>query len=292
MRMFASIRVNRLFFSVFAAAAVAAFAAMCCTAAAVSVQDLQNKQGVKLPIIMYHSMLKEQKRLGKYVVSPDTFENDVRYLQKKGYTSITVQDLIDYVYEKKPLPKKPVMLTFDDGYYNNYAYAFPIIKKYGVKIVISPIGYYTDLFSDGDADHPNYSHLTWSEILEMKNSGLVEFQNHSYNLHASKRRIGATKLKKESTASYEAVLQLDVGKMQDEMFEKTGYRPTAFVYPYGAVSRESIPILKKMGFLATMTCQEKTNVVTPDPECLYGLGRYLRPSRISSGAYFHKIGAD
>ncbi len=286
--MFVSFRVNRAVLAVCAVAA-ASLAVFCASNASAAHTDIP-ADGVRLPVIMYHSMLKEQKRLGKYVVSPDTFESDLRYLQTNGYRTVTVQDVIDYVHTQKPLPEKPVMLTFDDGYYNNYTYAYPLAKKYGAKLVIAPIGYYTDLFSRQDADHPNYSHLTWEEISEMMSSGLVEFQNHSYNLHGTCGRLGAQKRRWESTAAYAALLRSDVGKMQMEMKENTGYLPIAFVYPYGASSKESDSILKQMGFQATFLCTEKINIITKDPECLYSLGRFLRPSGISSGAYFRKIG--
>lgn len=286
--MFVSFRVNRVVVALcaIAAASLAILSASNVSAAHTDVPS----DGVKLPIIMYHSMLKEQKRLGKYVVSPDTFESDLRYLQANGYCSVTVQDLIDYVHTQKPLPEKPVMLTFDDGYYNNYTYAYPLAKKYGTKLVIAPVGYYTDLFSKQDADHPNYSYLTWGEISEMMSSGLVEFQNHSYNLHGTCGRLGVQKRWWESSTAYAALLQSDVGKMQAEMKENTGYLPIAFVYPYGASSKESDLILKQMGFQATFLCTEKINVITKDPECLYSLGRFLRPSGISSEVYFRKIG--
>ena len=286
--MFATFRINRAV--LFICAAVIMSAAVFQVVNASAVHTAVPADGVRLPIIMYHSMLKEQKRLGKYVVSPVTFEGDLQYLREHGYRTVTVQDLADYVHTRRPLPEKPVMLTFDDGYYNNYTYAYPLAKKYGAKLVIAPVGYYTDLFSQQDADHPNYSHLTWGEISEMMSSGLVEFQNHSYNLHGTAGRLGAKKLRWESQEAYTALLWNDVGKMQKEMKENTGYSPIAFVYPYGASSKESDPILKQMGFQATFLCTEKINIITKDPTCLYSLGRFLRPSGICSRTYFQKIG--
>lgn len=291
MLMFVCFRAGRFLLSLLIAAAAAA-AAAACFAAANSFEALQagTQNGVRLPIVMYHSVLKDEKRLGKYVVSPETIENDMRYLEANGYSAVTVQDLLNYVDQGKPLPKKPVMLTFDDGYYNNYSYVYPLAKKYGEKVVISPVGRYTDLFTDGDADHPSYSYLTWNEISEMIDSGFVEIQNHSYNLHASTGRLGASKRAGESAAAYTALLERDLQKMQDEVKEHTGYEPTAFVYPFGAISKESIPVVKKIGFRASMVCQSRINVITRDPECLYGLGRFLRPSGIASSEYFRRIG--
>ena len=248
------------------------------------------QDGVKLPIIMYHSLLKESARQGDYIISPDIFEKDLKYLEANGYTTIVMQDLINYVNKDIPLPVKPVMLTFDDGYYNNYYYAFPIVKKHRAKIVISPIGYYTDLFTGSDPNHPNYSYCTWDQINEMKRSGLVEIQNHTYNLHSSSgTRLGAKKLKNESTADYVDLLRTDLSKMQQKMKEQTGYIPTTFVYPFGAVSKDSMPVIKSLGFQASLTCRKKINYITKNPNCLYCLGRFLRPAGSSSKNFFSKI---
>lgn len=289
--MFVCLKAGRVLLSVLAAVTAAA-AAAACFAAAHSFESLPTDapEGVSLPIIMYHSVLKDEQRLGKYVVSPETVEDDMRYLRGRGYGTVTVQDLLNYVDRGTPLPKKPVMLTFDDGYYNNYSYAYPLAKKYGEKIIISPVGRYTDLFTGGDADHPSYSYLTWSEIAEMIDSGFVEIQNHSYDLHAASGRLGASRKTGESAGTYAWLLENDLRRMQDAMEEHTGCVPTAFVYPYGAISRESLPVVRKIGFRASMTCQSRINVITRSPECLYGLGRFLRPYGPGSDEYFRTIG--
>ena len=293
--MFICLRAGRLLVSVLTAAAVAAAGAACFAAsdafgALQRTQAGAQEEGVKLPIVMYHSVLKERQRLGTYVVSPETVESDIRYLNEKGYQTVTIEDLLAYEDRGVPLPSKPVMLTFDDGYYNNYTYVYPLAQKYGIKVVIAPVGLYTDSFTKNDADHAAYSYLTWGEIAEMSDSGFVEIQNHSYNLHESKGRLGASKKAGESAAAYTALLGKDLRQMQDAVEEHTGRAPTAFVYPFGAVSQESIPVVKEIGFRASLTCRGKINVITKDPECLYGLGRFLRPWGISSWEYFRKIG--
>ena len=65
---------------------------------------------------MYHHILKDQSRLNKYTISPDEFRRDMQYLQDNGYTPVLMQDLLLFVQEGVPLPDKPVMITFDDGY--------------------------------------------------------------------------------------------------------------------------------------------------------------------------------
>lgn len=254
------------------------------------VQALSNPQeSVSLPIVMYHGLLKDPKMQGEYVISPDLFESDLKYLKENGYHTVTMADVIAFVQEGKPLPEKPVMLTFDDGYYNNYLYAYPLAQEYQSKIVISPIGYFTDQYSAADSDHATYSHITWDEIREMMDSGYVEFQNHTYNLHTnSGGRIGAQKQKGEDEAEYQAMLREDLSTLQQEMKNNTGYIPTTFVYPFGAVSDAAMPVIREMGFQATLICESRVNTITRDPECLYGLGRYRRPCHVPSQTFFEQ----
>ena len=61
------------------------------------------------------------------------------------------------------------------------------------------------------------------------------------------------------------------------MQEHTGYTPTTFVYPFGVISDAAVPIIRSLGFSATLGCANQKNTITRDPECLYGLGRFLRP---------------
>lgn len=245
---------------------------------------------VKLPIIMYHGLINSRKYQNKFMISPDLFEGDLKYLVDRGYKTIKVKDLIDYVYHDVALPDKPIMITFDDGYYNNYLYAFPLIKKYNCKLVLSPIGKCTDDYSKIHDQNASYAHVTWDNINEMISSGLVEIQNHSYNLHSNKTsRMGCRKLKNESNEKYKKVLTEDLTKMQDRVTEKTGDTPTAFTYPFGAISKESLEIVKALGFKVSFFCEGRKNTITKDPECLYGLCRFIRPNSISSTEYFSKI---
>ena len=151
------------------------------------------KENIKVPIIMYHHVLKDKSRSGKYVITPKEFENDLKYLKENGYTTVTVKDLTDYVYNDKPLPEKPVILTFDDGHESNYAYIYPVIKQTKDKIVVSIVGKYSEEFSNDEESHISYSYLKWSEIKEMHDSGLVEIANHSYNCHDQNKRKGINK---------------------------------------------------------------------------------------------------
>ena len=235
---------------------------------------------IRMPVLMYHSVNSKESKAGDYVITPQALRGDLEWLQKNGYHTVVVQDLLDYVEQGTPLPEKPVMITFDDGYYNNYLNAFPLLQEFQMKAVISIIVSETDKYSQLDENRENYSHLTWGQIGEMMESGLVEFQNHSYDLHKNSKsggRKGIGKRKGESTEEYQAAIREDVEKGQLRFVEMTGYAPTAFTYPFGAVSEDSYPVLEELGFRATLDAQGKVFRLTREAECLRRIPRYNRP---------------
>ena len=244
---------------------------------------------VKLPVIMYHSVLMDKSSRNDYVVSPDLFESDLKYFKDNGYTAVTVNDLIDYVYKNKALPQKIVMLTFDDGYYNNYKYVFPLLKKYNTKAVISPIAKLSEEYTAVGEENPSYGHLLEKNIQEMDASGLVEFQNHSYNMHSLSPRKGIGKKYRETDDDYRSAINNDITKAQDYLQRVTGKLPTAFVYPFGEESSTSLDILKQSGFLSTLNCTEKLNYITKNPESLYELGRFRRDNSESTAQLMERI---
>lgn len=258
-------------------------------AGAITVTALAAQEGVEVPVVMYHSMLKDESQHGKYVVSPAEFEQDLLWLKEHGYTTVSTADLIAYT-QGGSLPEKPVMLTFDDGYYNNYLYAYPIAKQYGCKFLLSPIGRYADAYSQSGEVNAYYTHATWEQLREMTGSGLVELGNHSYNLHDAKQARGVERRPGEGDEAYRARITADLTKAQEAFRRELGEAPKTFVYPFGAMSEGVGEIIREMGFEVTFTCREKTSKVTREKESLYGLGRYLRPSGVSSGEFFRKMG--
>ena len=180
---------------------VSPFAAHAVESAAQEEQDAP----VCVPILMYHEV--KLNKSGKDAIQPWELENDLKWLEQNGYTTVTMADLFAYVDDGTPLPEKPVVLSFDDGYYNNYVYALPLLRQYGAKIVLSVLGKNTDDFSEYPSENIDYAHMTWEQLAELRDSGLVEIQNHTYDLHAhTKQRIGCTQSAGESDAAYETLL--------------------------------------------------------------------------------------
>ena len=213
-------------------------------------------------LIMYHAVMDDASRLGKYVISPEELESDFKWLSENGYTAVLSEDLINYTENGAALPEKPILLTFDDGYYNNYLYAYPTAKRYGMKFVLSPIGKYVDLYTETPDKSPYYAHCTWDMLREMQSSGVVEIANHTYDLHSSDgARLGTKQLSGESLEDTKLLTE-DVTLFQQKAEENLQSKPVLFAYPFGAVSEGEPEIIKNLGFKVTLSCEERVSTVT------------------------------
>lgn len=249
---------------------------------------------VRLPVLMYHHILKSSNRWGNYVISPQQFEQDLQYLKREGYTTVTAEQVLRFFMNQEELPPKPIMITFDDGYESFYEYAFSLLQKYDMKAAVMIIGKYTDLYSGNETQNISYSHVNWDQLREMMKSGLVEVGNHSYEMHQNQAggRVGIKKRKGESDEAYKKALMEDVGSLNNEMVKELDIAPIAFAYPFGAFSKESDQILQELGFQVVFTCEEKVNVLRQgdyEPGELIKLKRFNRASRYSSEQIFGKF---
>lgn len=244
--------------------------------------------GIPVPILMYHSILKDPAKAGKYTVSPSVLESDLQYLKDHGYTTIFVQDLIDYVYLGTELPDKPVILTFDDGYLNNLTYVLPLLEQYDCRATISVVGSYCQRWTDMNDPNPNYAYLTWDDVKTLAQSGRVEIGNHTYDMHALGARRGCAQKKGESDEVYQSLLYNDLSHLQQDLQTNSGVSCRVFAYPFGSISKNAQSVLESLGFQASLSCSETISYVTRDPASLWNLGRFNRPSHLSTETFMHK----
>lgn len=250
----------------------------------------KDTQKTALPVIMYHSILDNNSRVGKYVILPSTLEQDFKYIKEQGYTSVTLKNLLDYSQNKATLPDKPILITLDDGYYNNYTNLYPLLEKYDMHAVISIIGKYTDLYSEyTEKPSNNYSHMSWDQVRELLQSGRVELANHSYDMHGQEGRHGLKKDTRESQEHFLNAVKSDISKMQSRMSEELGTSAQFMAYPFGYYDEDVEKLVQKMGFLGSFSCYERVNVITPTPESMYLLGRFNRPHGVSTYEFFSKV---
>ena len=178
-----------------------------------------------MPTLMYHKIGDPTpgSKLAKLWVTPDDFRRQLVYLRDHGYTSIDFRDWRDAEKGIKPLPDKPVLITFDDGYMNNYELAYPILREFKMKGCIFLV-YETMEKHNGwhdPASEPWLKMLTWAQIKEMQDSGVIEFGSHTMR-HRNLDSISPEDVKWE----------LEESKKRLE--DKLGREMVGFAYPYGA----------------------------------------------------------
>lgn len=183
----------------------------------------------KMPILTYHYFQTEPSK-NYAVVTGEEFEAMIVKLKSLGYTFIDARDLKEAIYNTGELPEKAAMISIDDGYRNNYDIAFPILKKHNVKATIFVVGSYM-----GKEDR----FLTWDMIKEMSDSGLVDIENHTYNMHSyqdeTDKKIPkmAYKYSYESDEDYLERITDDLIKNNLIIEKYTGKKPVAISYPGG-----------------------------------------------------------
>lgn len=151
-----------------------------------------------IPVLMYHHVAPHG---GFLTVSARQFEQQIRMLAENGFTSLTAQDMADF-FSGRPMPEKSVLLTFDDGYLDNWVYAHPVLQRYGMSAILFTI---TGLIGDGPvrphagqgtavppcpahqqakaqmfSEDPDPIMLRWSEIQEMVRCGTFEIHSHTH----------------------------------------------------------------------------------------------------------------
>lgn len=188
---------------------------------------------LKVPILMYHYIGNNPRPAdlmrNSLSVSPNNFEEQMKYLQENGFTTITLDTLYLALKKQVFLPNKAVVLTFDDGYADFYSNAYPILLKYGLRATaFIPTG----LIGQG-------YYLSWSQIKEMSASGLITFGAHSVH-HSYLPSLSQEKLEFEVMES-KRVLQ-----------DALGVPINFFAYPYGVADNRVIKAVEKAGFVGAV----------------------------------------
>lgn len=189
---------------------------------------------------MYHSVSNHQKL---YVVSPENFQQQMEYLNKAKFNVIALEQLVNLLVNKQEIPTKTVVVTFDDGYEDNYLNVFSVLKKYNFPATI----FLSTGFVGGERESKLQGIvlkiLGWSQIEEMHHSGLIDFQPHT---------ISHPKLAKMAKGEVEREI-IESKKIIEEKLNK---ECRFFSYPYGSYNQETVQTLKNNGFQAAVTVEK------------------------------------
>lgn len=237
---------------------------------------------VDVPVLMYHHLAERPNE--STIVTPETFEHQLQVISDAGYHTVTVQDLIRYVYSGEELPENPVCITFDDGYLSNYEIAYPLLKKYGMKATIFVIGSSVGCSEYKESGRKIKPHFSWAQAAEMMDSGLIDIQSHTWDMHqwcegegsdTKDVRESAVPLKGETESEYIGEFSADIREFQRVYAEKTGRRCNVISYPQGQYSVLSEVTAAECGIQATLVTEtgRKNTLIKGLPQSLRVLSR-------------------
>ena len=184
-----------------------------------------------IPVLNYHQI--NDSAHNALTVNSKQFEAQMKYLTDEGYHTITPYELSEAMENGSPLPEKPVVITFDDGYLDNYNNAFPILKKYNMKATIF-------LISDYVGVYPNY--LTWDKALEMQEHQ-IDLESHTLN-HVELTKTGSADETLHQLIDSRRAIEWHLQKKVEFL-----------AYPCGSYNAEVEELVKQAGYRAAFTYQ-------------------------------------
>src|SRR3989338_1004981 len=257
--------------SLFFGVAIFIFVAVLHTDARAHAKTKPNFGSVKVPIFVYHHVRPyvpgESRLQDEYDIAPELFEQHLVYLRDHGYTTVTLDDLVVFTQKKTTDPvTKPVILTFDDGWKNQYVYAFPLLKKYGMTatfyVYTDPIGKTQYVTKDRTNPIGKVQYLSWKDIKEMNAAGMT-IASHTLS-HPHLNRLSVEELAKE-IADTKRILEEHLGK-----------QILHFATPFGEINARGIATVRAAGYLTCRTTDDgvfhsvarllklRANVITDD----------------------------
>ena len=185
------------------------------------------EQGVKVLVLNYHKIENNNHSLS---VPPWDFETQMKYLADHGYTSISPDELYAALAGEAKLPDSPVLITFDDGYRDNYENAFPILKKYKLKATIFVI---TDFLGKRER------YLTWDQAREMEKHG-ISIQSHTVD-------------HKPMTDLSDEQLRWELVESKKKAEAELGHEVSYVAYPTGTYNLHIAEMVREAGYKGAFT---------------------------------------
>ncbi len=208
-----------------------------------------------IPVLMYHHVSPVGTELS---VTPELFEDQLRSLHAEGWKTLSGEEFLSCM-QAKSLPRKYLLLTFDDGFADNYVYAYPLLKKYGMRAMLFVT---TSLIRDSIVSRENFMPkphreawqlaateqgtevmCTWAELKEMEESGVFEMQAHGLT-HETPEMIKGKRFEE---------LEKDLSAGKQEMELRLSKEVTHFAWPKGMYDDRALDIARRIGFRAVYT---------------------------------------
>ena len=194
------------------------------------------------------------------------------WLRENGYQPVSVDQILAARRGGPALPSKAILLSFDDGYSSFYTRVMPILRAYRWPALLAPVGTWIDTPANQPVDfagspRPRGEFLTWQQIREVSQSGLVEIAAHTDASHkgilanpqgnlepaATSLRFDPATGRYESEAQFQARMRADVVAISNKIRTVTGQAPRVWVWPYGAAKGTSLAIVGEHGYEMALT---------------------------------------
>lgn len=242
---------------------------------------------VKYGVICYHDVIDQSKPSFATNMSQDvrrtyfpqtiTVERLIthfNWLRDNGYTPVSWQQIKAARAGKGSLPAKPVLLTFDDGYVSFYTTIYPILQAYNYPAVYGLVTSWLETPADGHINYggiklPRSAFITWEQVREMQQSGLIEMASHTHDMHHGQTgNPGGSQFAAvfpgnyrnkgyETPSEYRARIRDDLKKSRDIIKQRTGVTPDVLVWPYGQFTQTAVEIARELGFHDDMTLKDE-----------------------------------
>jgi peptidoglycan/xylan/chitin deacetylase (PgdA/CDA1 family) len=193
-----------------------------------------------VPILLYHRF--GPVATDSMTVTTTLFESHLNYIRSNGYHVIPLGELTDYYLGKRrSLPPRSVVITVDDGHLSVYREMFPLIRKHKIPVTLF---IYPSAISNA-----SYA-MTWGQLREMKETGLVDFQSHTFwhpNFKKEKTRL--------KPAEYESFVGMQLKKSKEKLEEELNIRVNMLAWPFGIYDDDLIHKAEEAGYVATFTME-------------------------------------
>jgi biofilm PGA synthesis lipoprotein PgaB len=215
--------------------------------------------------LVYHDI--PEVPVEKDDISRKDFVNQMEYLRSHGYTFVHPRDILAAARGGAKLPDKAVLLTFDDSYVSFYTFVYPLLKLYNCPAVLSVV---TSWIDEGVGVYKDKAFMTWGQIREVSDSGLVAVASHSHDLH---RLVNANpygnverapsafvyfpaEKRYETEKEFRQRVRSDLSRSVEILKSKVGVRPAILTWPYGSYNAPAVEEAKKAGFEMILTLDQ------------------------------------
>ena len=197
---------------------------------------IRNKE--KIPVLCYHNLATAEEKANfesekDWTIDVQNFEEQLKYLKKHNYKTLTMKEIYEWKQGKIELPHKSVLITFDDGFLSNYQYAFKLLKDYNMNATVFVVGNFIDNSTQNDWDGNIKTYMTKDIINNLENEyPNIEIYSHSYNLH------------------YQGAINQDINSLVDDIksFDNFYKDTDVFCYPFGQYNNNIENALKTSGY--------------------------------------------